>query len=142
MPGMRMSLMIKSGSACASLTIASAPLRAVVTSNPSALSNASSARKRLGSSSTINSRLGILVLLTYPLLVFSPFRQPDRKRTSHAGFALDRDPSAQLLDETLDHVQAQANTRFHFPIHRAALIKAFENMRQLCGTDTATIVLY
>src|SRR5690349_12233219 len=99
MPGMRMSLTIRSGTACASLTRASGPLRAVVTSNPAALRKASSARKRLGSSSTINSRLGILVLLAYPLLVvFSPLRQPDRKSTSRADFALDRDPSAQLFD--------------------------------------------
>src|SRR5690349_3977695 len=125
MPGIRMSLTIKSGTPCASLTRASGPLRAVVTSNPSALRSASSARKRLGSSSTINSRLGILVLLAYPLLVFRPLRQPDRESTSDTDFALDRDPSAQLLDEPADHVQAQANTGFHFPIRRAALIKAF-----------------
>ena len=81
-------------------------------------------------------------LLAYPLLVvFSPLRQPDRESTSHADFALDRDPSAQLFDETTDHVQAQTDTRRRFLIRRAALIKTFENVRQICGTDAAAIVV-
>src|SRR5690349_9903716 len=140
---MRMSLMIKSGTDCASLTSASGPLRAIVISNPSAPRNTSSALSRLGSSSTINSRLGILVLLAYPLLVaFRPLRQPNRKSTSLPDCAFHRDPAAQLFDETADHVQAQTHARFHFPVRCPALIKALEDMRQICCTDTATSVLY
>src|ERR1051325_1592747 len=102
---MRMSLMIKSDTAWASLTSASTPLRAVVISNPAVVRYASSARKRFGSSSTINKRFDIFILLGYPLLVIiRPPRQPDRKRAPRTDLAFDRDPSAELLDETTHHV--------------------------------------
>src|SRR5919107_6268677 len=56
---MRTSLTIRSGTVSATRTSASAPLRAVTTSNPSARRHAPTATKRFGSSSTTSKRFDI-----------------------------------------------------------------------------------
>src|SRR5919206_3547399 len=107
MPGIRMSLTMRSGTLSATRTSASAPERAVATSNPSARRHAATARSKFGSSSTTSSRLDISQLL-YLARFVSPDRQPHGEH-GPARFArrraFDGDRPAQLVDDAAREVQ-------------------------------------
>src|SRR5215813_10360867 len=104
---MRMSLMIRSGNASATRTIASAPRRAVTTSYPSARSVSDTASKRLGSSSTTSNCLAIATLLAAGTCACAvmPDGQVQSECTPTTDLTLDADLTSHLRHYVLAKIQ-------------------------------------
>src|ERR1044071_4221270 len=111
MPGMRMSLMIRSGRDSATRIIASRPRRAVCTSYPSARSVSDTASKRPGSSSTTNNCFAIVALLKVTFIAASvtPHREVQFKCAALPNLALDGDAAPHLLHYVSRQIQAKAD---------------------------------
>src|ERR1044072_2217036 len=111
MPGMRLSLTIKSGTVSATRTSASAPLRAVTTSNPSPRRHAPTARKRFGSSSTTSNRFDILLLLYHTATALVPPKRHAHRESRPRSFVfrrtLHRDAAAQLADDATRKIEPE-----------------------------------
>src|SRR5919107_1558573 len=111
MPGIRTSLTTRSGTLSATRTSASAPPRAVTTSNPSPRRHAPTARRRFGSSSTTSKRFDILPLLGPGRAALvkprgqahGEGRPPDFARRR----ALGRDAPAELRDDAAREVEPE-----------------------------------